>query len=116
MLRDFNSGDGGGFSARFTRVADFFPYDGSAFALRGTRIGRVRIAQYVRARHRVGDALSAELLDPPTSTDGVTAVYGVTVHAFVGGKTYVNGLKLVLDCRSGQVINWGGPVLAARPQ
>jgi hypothetical protein len=119
LLRAFDAGRGSAFARGFDRAADFEPYNGSSFALKpalkpGGHITRSDIARYVQSRHRAGDGWTGVVLLPPQrrAHPPNDAIYGLALTVRLGSQTQTGrGAKIVIDCDTGLVRVWLGPVV-----
>ncbi len=117
-LDAFDSGRARAFSRAFpagTKSARwvFNPYDDEALpgyrsALK-TQPGIERIA---RALYRRGDGWTATRLLPPCgSASSSRATYGLSLRVTRRGlPSYDAGAKVIIDCDSGRITRWNGPV------
>jgi hypothetical protein len=100
-LTAFNRGEPRGFAAAFDRHARFQPY--------GVR-ERLVPARFVRSRHRFSESWTAVDLFLPAGRLG-HGVFGVGVRVTrAGDELFENGVKLIVDCRTGKFLTWLGPV------
>jgi hypothetical protein len=104
----FDAGLGDRFLRGFARSRiSFEPYD--------RPVQRRAIASFVSDRYRRGDGWTATRLSPPVGRAGLPAeaVYGVELRlSRAGAVSRTSGAKVVVDCRSGLVRRWVGPVQA----
>jgi hypothetical protein len=100
-LHAFNRGKPRAFAAAFDRHAHFQPY--------GVRY-RLVPARFTRSRHRFSDGWTAVDLFLPIEARG-HGIFGVGVRVTrAGEELFENGVKLVVDCRTGRFSTWLGPV------
>ena len=111
-LRAFNLAGASAFARSFTPEANMQPYTATV-PLINLR-GRAQIAAYAARRAARGDGWTAARLLPPTGSVGLPAdaVYGLTLRVNSPRGSGENGVKLVVDCRSGLLTHWVGPALA----
>jgi len=111
-LRAFDLAGATAFARNFTRGANMQPYTASQPPpnLRG----RSQIAAFAVRRTARGDGWTAAKLSPPTGTVGLPteAIYGMTLGVSLPRGGGENGVKLVIDCRTGLIARWVGPALA----
>jgi hypothetical protein len=114
MLDAFNRGDARRFAEGFVEQDGFFqPYPGTFQEIaQGGLVGDAQIERFVSQRHEARDGWSAKKLSPPTGETGTDdkAIYGMTlVLTTAGAGNSTGGVKVIIDCRSGQVRDWVGP-------
>lgn len=121
-LDAFDWGRGRAFARGFqgaaaTTDARFAPYGDERLPARFLHLRPpAGITRMVRALHRRGDGWTALRLQPPASSDGRVAIYGLFVRvARPDAPAYETGVKLIIDCRTGRFIRWLGPVAPPDP-
>jgi hypothetical protein len=109
-LRAFDLAGRNAFARNFRRDAFMHPYTDT----RPPRYlrGRSEIGTFVARRTARGDGWTAAQLFPPAVAGASTAIYGLTLQVSSPRGGGVNGVKLVIDCRSGLIARWVGPALA----
>jgi hypothetical protein len=110
-LRAFDLAGANAFARNFTRGANAQPYTDTRPPL--NLRGRSQIADFAARRTAHGDGWTAARLLPPAGGAGAGgAIYGMTLRVSSRSGGGENGVKLVIDCRSGLISRWVGPALA----
>lgn len=111
-LRAFDLAGAKAFAGSFTRGATMQPYTASQPP--PNLHGRSQIAAFAGRRTARGDGWTAVKLYPPTGTAGLPteAIYGMTLRVSSPHGGAENGVKLVIDCRTGLIARWVGPAFA----
>jgi hypothetical protein len=110
-LRAFDLAGASAFARNFTRGANMQPYTNTRPPV--NLRGRSQIADFGARRAAHGDGWTAARLLPPAGGAGARgAIYGLTLRVSSPSGGGENGVKLVIDCRSGLIARWVGPALA----
>jgi hypothetical protein len=109
-LRAFDLAGAAAFARNFTRYANMEPYTSTRPP--SNLRGRAQIAAFATRRTASGDGWTAARLLPPASVGAGAAIYGLTLRVSSPRGGGENGVKLVIDCRSGLIARWVGPALA----
>jgi hypothetical protein len=92
----------------------FSPYNEEALpGYRPTLNTQPGIERVARALYRRGDGWTATRLQPPTGTASPSgrATYGLSLRVTRRGfPQYDAGAKIIIDCTSGRITRWNGPI------
>lgn len=108
----FNHGQASKFANGFRPGAGFDAYSATRADHKPFLRGRTEIAAFVRARHSRGDGWTLLFVSPPTGRTRLpeAAIYGLGIRVTSHGRTvFEGGAKAVVDCASGEILNWVGP-------
>ena len=113
FVRAFNAGETETAARAFQPSGDFHPYNSNGDPGNASLIGRAEIASWLADRHKRGDGWTLTFIWPPLGRAGLPShtPYGVGIRVSSDGESvFENGSKAVIDCQSGLIIGWVGPV------